>query len=48
MHEQGFTRPDVFDAISWTTTVEEAFRHLEKTTTHLVPSAEELGEATAG
>ncbi|ACZ91071.1 TIGR00730 family Rossman fold protein [Streptosporangium roseum] len=48
MHEQGFTRPDVFDAISWTTTVEEAFRHLEKTTTYLVPSAEELGEATAG
>lgn len=30
MHEAGFTRPDVFDAISWTTTVEEAFRLLEK------------------
>ncbi|MEV7011903.1 TIGR00730 family Rossman fold protein [Streptosporangium sp. NPDC051022] len=48
MHEQGFTRPNVFDAISWTTTVEEAFELLEKRTTHLVPSPEELGEATAG
>ncbi|MGV9778479.1 LOG family protein [Streptosporangium sp. NPDC003464] len=48
MHEEGFTRPNVFDAISWTTTVEEAFQHLEKRTTRLVPSAEELGEATAG
>ncbi|MBO3750846.1 TIGR00730 family Rossman fold protein [Streptosporangiaceae bacterium NEAU-GS5] len=25
MYDQGFTRPDVFDAISWATTVEEAF-----------------------
>jgi uncharacterized protein (TIGR00730 family) len=48
MHEAGFTRPNVFDAISWTTTVEEAFQLLEKTTGHLTPSAEELGEATAG
>jgi uncharacterized protein (TIGR00730 family) len=48
MHEAGFTRPNVFDAISWTTTVEEAFRLLEKTTGHLTPSPEELGEATAG
>jgi hypothetical protein len=44
MYEQGFTRPGVFDAISWTTTVEEAFEHLEKSAPHLVPSAEELGE----
>jgi uncharacterized protein (TIGR00730 family) len=48
MHEAGFTRPNVFDAISWTTTVEEAFQLLEKTTGHLTPSPEELGEATAG
>lgn len=48
MHEAGFTRPNVFDAISWTTTVEDAFRYLEKRTPHLVPNAEELGEATAG
>ncbi|WP_406312096.1 TIGR00730 family Rossman fold protein [Streptosporangium sp. NBC_01639] len=48
MHEAGFTRPNVFDAISWTTTVEDAFRHLEKRAPHLVPNAEELGEATAG
>ncbi|MBG0833454.1 TIGR00730 family Rossman fold protein [Planomonospora sp. ID67723] len=45
MHEAGFTRPGVFDAISWTTTVEEAFEHLEKATRHLAPSPEELGEA---
>ncbi|AWS46700.1 TIGR00730 family Rossman fold protein [Streptosporangium sp. 'caverna'] len=48
MHEAGFTRPNVFDAISWTTTVEEAFQLLEKTAGHLTPSPEELGEATAG
>ena len=30
MYEAGFTRPNVFDAISWTTTVEEAFAHLER------------------
>ncbi|GAA2889992.1 TIGR00730 family Rossman fold protein [Streptosporangium fragile] len=48
MHEAGFTRPNVFDAISWTSSVEEAFELLEKTTRHLVPSAEELGEAAAG
>jgi uncharacterized protein (TIGR00730 family) len=48
MDEAGFTRPNVFDAISWTTTVDEAFRLLEKSTRHLEPSAEELGEATAG
>ncbi|GGS65366.1 cytokinin riboside 5'-monophosphate phosphoribohydrolase [Planobispora rosea] len=48
MHEAGFTRPDVFDAISWTTTVEEAFEHLEKRTRHLSPTPEEVGEASAG
>ncbi|WP_433245059.1 TIGR00730 family Rossman fold protein [Streptosporangium sp. CA-135522] len=48
MHEAGFTRPGVFDAISWSSTVEEAFGFLEKTTEHLVPNVEELGEATAG
>ncbi|MEU8202581.1 TIGR00730 family Rossman fold protein [Streptosporangium sp. NPDC049046] len=48
MEEAGFTRPNVFDAISWATTVDEAFRLLEKSTRHLEPSAEELGEATAG
>ncbi|MEU1880620.1 TIGR00730 family Rossman fold protein [Streptosporangium sp. NPDC020072] len=48
MHAEGFTRPNVFDAISWTTTVEEAFEHLEKRTRHLEPGIEELGEATAG
>ncbi|GIH98931.1 LOG family protein [Planobispora takensis] len=46
MHEAGFTRPNVFDAISWTTTAEEAFELLEKTPRHLVPSPEELGEAS--
>ncbi|MFC4058300.1 TIGR00730 family Rossman fold protein [Planomonospora corallina] len=48
MHEEGFTRPGVFDAISWSTEVAEAFDLLEKTTRHLEPSPEELGEASAG
>src|SRR6185312_13235600 len=29
MYDEGFTRPDVFDAISFASTVEEAFAHLE-------------------
>jgi uncharacterized protein (TIGR00730 family) len=44
MYEQGFTRPNVFDAISWTTTVEEAFDLLERPRPHLRPTAEEIGE----
>jgi uncharacterized protein (TIGR00730 family) len=39
MYEAGFTRPDVFDAISWTTTVEEAFDLLERGPRHLDPMA---------
>ncbi|GAA4597331.1 TIGR00730 family Rossman fold protein [Planotetraspora phitsanulokensis] len=45
MYEQGFTRPNVFDAISWTTTVEEAFDLLERPAAHLRPTAEEIGES---
>ncbi|GII56966.1 cytokinin riboside 5'-monophosphate phosphoribohydrolase [Planotetraspora thailandica] len=45
MYDQGFTRPGVFDAISWTTTVEEAFDLLERPVPQLSPSAEELGES---
>ncbi|WP_214412764.1 TIGR00730 family Rossman fold protein [Sphaerisporangium fuscum] len=48
MYEAGFTRPNVFDAISWTTTVEEAIDHLEKPARPLTPLADELGEAAAG
>jgi uncharacterized protein (TIGR00730 family) len=48
MYEEGFTRPNVFDAISWTTTVEEALEHLEKPGRTLSPNAEELGEAAPG
>ncbi|MEV0622865.1 TIGR00730 family Rossman fold protein [Nonomuraea sp. NPDC050404] len=46
MYEQGFTRPDVFDAISWTSSMEEAFDHLESRTQPVRPSVAELGEAT--
>jgi uncharacterized protein (TIGR00730 family) len=46
MYDAGFTRPDVFDAISWTTTVDEAFDHLERPGRHLTPSVGEVGEAT--
>ncbi|MEV5499385.1 TIGR00730 family Rossman fold protein [Nonomuraea fuscirosea] len=45
MYEQGFTRPDVFDAISWTSTVTEAFAALEARTQPVRPSVAELGEA---
>ncbi|MFG1825826.1 TIGR00730 family Rossman fold protein [Microbispora bryophytorum] len=44
MYEQGFTRPNVFDAISWATTVEEALDLLEQPTHLLSPSVGELGE----
>lgn len=46
MHAEGFTRADVFDAISWTSTVEEALRHLEARAQPVRPSVAELGEAT--
>jgi uncharacterized protein (TIGR00730 family) len=46
MYEQGFTRPDVFDAISWTRTMEEAFDALESRAQPVRPSVAELGEAT--
>ncbi|MCF6467473.1 TIGR00730 family Rossman fold protein [Nonomuraea sp. MG754425] len=45
MYDEGFTRPDVFDAISWTTTVEQAFAHLEARAQPVRPSVAELGEA---
>ncbi|MFG1704013.1 TIGR00730 family Rossman fold protein [Nonomuraea sp. M3C6] len=46
MYDEGFTRPDVFDAISWTATVEDAFAHLEARAQPVRPSVAELGEAT--
>ncbi|MBF8188555.1 TIGR00730 family Rossman fold protein [Nonomuraea sp. K274] len=45
MYDAGFTRANVFDAISWTTTVEEAFTHLEARAQPVRPSVAELGEA---
>ncbi|GGO27921.1 cytokinin riboside 5'-monophosphate phosphoribohydrolase [Microbispora rosea subsp. aerata] len=45
MYEQGFTRPNVFDAISWATTVDEAIDLLERSVPHLSPTGEELGES---
>ncbi|MGI5492441.1 TIGR00730 family Rossman fold protein [Microtetraspora malaysiensis] len=46
MYDQGFTRPGVFDAISWTADIQEAFDLLERPGRGLRPSPEELGEAT--
>ncbi|MFC4587424.1 LOG family protein [Sphaerisporangium corydalis] len=48
MYEQGFTRPDVFDAISWTATLDEALTHLERPSHPLTPTPGELGESTPG
>lgn len=45
MYEQGFTRPNVFDAISWAATVDEALDLLELSTVRLSPTGEELGES---
>ncbi|GIH51382.1 hypothetical protein SAMN05421833_104116 [Microbispora rosea] len=45
MYEQGFTRPNVFDAISWASTVDEALDLLELSTVRLSPTGEELGES---
>lgn len=46
MYDAGFTRANVWDAISWTTTVPEALAHLESRPQPVRPSVEELGEAT--
>ncbi|SDI78496.1 TIGR00730 family Rossman fold protein [Nonomuraea jiangxiensis] len=46
LYDEGFTRAAAFDAISWTTTVEEAFTHLEARPQPVRPSVAELGEAT--
>ncbi|WP_113704443.1 TIGR00730 family Rossman fold protein [Nonomuraea lactucae] len=45
MYDEGFTRANVFDAIAWTTSVEEAFAHLEGRAKPVRPTVEELGEA---
>jgi uncharacterized protein (TIGR00730 family) len=46
MYDEGFTRAAVFDAISWTTTVEEAISRLEARPRPVRPSLTELGEST--
>ncbi|MGN9840895.1 TIGR00730 family Rossman fold protein [Nonomuraea sp. H19] len=46
LYDEGFTRAEVFDAISWTTTVDEAFAHLESRSQPVRPSIAELGEST--
>ncbi|MDH2429870.1 TIGR00730 family Rossman fold protein [Sphaerisporangium sp. TRM90804] len=46
MYDEGFTRPNVFDAIHWTKDLAEALDYLEKPTHPLSPSPEELGETT--
>ncbi len=43
--DEGFARPHIFDAVVWTTTVEEAFDHLESVQVPLQPTAEDYVEA---
>ncbi|MFB9832087.1 LOG family protein [Actinoallomurus acaciae] len=43
--EEGFARPRVFDAIGWTSTVAEAFDHLERTPVRLEATAEDYLES---
>ncbi|HEX4814793.1 MAG TPA: TIGR00730 family Rossman fold protein [Nonomuraea sp.] len=45
LYDEGFTRPEVFDAISWATTVEEAFAYVEARSQPVRPSVAELGES---
>ncbi|MFI7126326.1 TIGR00730 family Rossman fold protein [Nonomuraea sp. NPDC050153] len=45
LYDEGFTRPAVFDAIAWTSTVEEAFDRLAARPHPVRPSVTELGEA---
>ncbi|MDF5755448.1 TIGR00730 family Rossman fold protein [Spongiactinospora sp. TRM90649] len=45
MYDKGFTRPDVFDAITWASTPEEAVDRAEARTPRITTSAEELAEA---
>ncbi|MBP2707661.1 TIGR00730 family Rossman fold protein [Microbispora sp. RL4-1S] len=45
MYTNGFTRPNVFDAISWATSVDEALDLLEKPAARLSPTGEEIGES---
>jgi uncharacterized protein (TIGR00730 family) len=42
--DQGFARAKVFDAIAWSTTVEEAFDLLEHTPVRIEPTAEDYAE----
>ncbi|GAA2652191.1 MULTISPECIES: TIGR00730 family Rossman fold protein [Nonomuraea] len=46
MYDEGFTRANVFDAITWTSSVEEALEVLESPAQPMEPSVEELGEST--
>jgi uncharacterized protein (TIGR00730 family) len=43
--DEGFARPRIFDAVGWTTTVAEAFDHLERSPVRLQPTAEDYIEA---
>lgn len=43
--DEGFARPRIFDAIGWTTTVREAFDHLERSGVRLEPTAEDYLES---
>lgn len=46
MYDEGFTRANVFDAISWAKSVQEALTLLESPAQPMEPSVEELGEST--
>lgn len=43
--EEGFNRPRVFDAIGWTSSISEAFDHLERTPVRLEATAEDYLES---
>lgn len=43
--EHGFARPAVMDAIHWTSSIADAFDHLDETVAPIAPTSEEILEA---
>jgi uncharacterized protein (TIGR00730 family) len=43
--DEGFARPRIFDAIGWTSSVTEAFDHLERSPVRMQPTAEDYIES---
>lgn len=45
LHEQHFARARIFDALTWTTSIEEALDHIERAVRQMEPAPDEVLEA---